>query len=85
MIPIIQGMLGRGTPQLAPSVMVHLGAWLAIEHRVLALTLYTLSNLPEDPEERAETVAEALRSCADLRRLAEASSVACLPRSSALS
>ncbi|MBW4022004.1 MAG: hypothetical protein HIU92_02535 [Proteobacteria bacterium] len=64
-LPVIGGVLalGGGVPADA---LPRLKSQKKLQERLLTLALYTLSNLPDDPEERAEALASTLRVCSDL-------------------
>ena len=67
--PVIRDVLSGRTGRVPPGVVRRLKSQLRLQERILALGLHTLSNLPDDPTEKSESIACSLRSCSQLAML----------------
>ncbi len=65
-LPVMRNVLRWRADRVLLEVFRRLDAELRLQERILALALYTLSNLPDDPAERSEAITGALRSCSEL-------------------
>ncbi len=67
-LPVMGGVLALDREEVPPETRERLKHQRRLQERLLTLSLYTLSNLPDDPDERAEALASTLGLCSDLAR-----------------
>jgi hypothetical protein len=67
-LPVLRSTLAAYRDEVTPSALNRLEDQHRAHRRLLTLALYILSNLPDDPQERAERLVSTLRLCSDLTR-----------------
>ncbi len=65
-LPAIRNVLSWPSNRVPPEALGSLEADLRLWERILTIGLYTLSNLPDDPAKKSQTITDALQACAEL-------------------